>query len=79
MGPHHCAALLTCVEVLLDDRPFLGVDGVEGVGAQHLLDLGVVHTVTPASVSVSRSFASPLRILLLIVPSGVSSSAATSR
>ena len=73
------------VEMRLDHGRGLGVHGVEGVGAEELLDLRVtqgrevVHSPAPAgsmprSIRLMRSRPSPDRIRLLTVPSGSSSS-----
>ena len=78
------------LEVRLDDGGRLGVHGVERVGAQQLLDLGVAQRLrrrahssapagsTPRSARLTRSRPRPDRIRLLTVPSGSSSSTATS-
>ena len=69
----------------LDRGALVGVDGIERVGADQLLDLGHVERFghcappIPASISSTRSFLSPLRIRLFTVPSGSPSRTATSR
>ena len=71
-------------EVVLDLLTLVGVEGVEGVRPEQLLDLVVGHVCSPfrpsppvASWPCMRF--SPLRILLLTVPSGSPRSVATSR
>ena len=73
-------------QVGLDRGALVGVDGVEGVGAEQLGDLVVGHALvahgwppTPASARPERRRRSPVRILVFTVPSGSSSIVATSR
>ena len=70
-------------QVLLELGELVAVDGVEGVGRQELARLLVGHHAstprTPASARTARMRRMPLRIRLLTVPSGWSSSRATSR
>src|ERR1019366_7937192 len=76
-------------EVLVHHGRRIGVEGVQGIGAEQLPDLLVAqpgrgaHSPAPAgsmpcSIKLTRSRPSPERILLLTVPSGWSSRTATS-
>ncbi len=74
------------LEVALDDRRLVGLDRVEGVRAQQLLDLGVGKRFdahddappTPDALSGPRIRLSPARIRLFTVPSGSPNMSATS-
>ena len=78
------ATTRTVGEVTVDERGFIRLDRVDGIGAQELLDLFVRHASLPspsccASTSESRMRRSPARMRLFTVPSGSSSMCATSR
>ena len=79
LGPAARAGL----QMLLELGELVAVDGIEGVGTQELARLVVGHHAstprTPASARTARMRRMPLRIRLLTVPSGWSSSCATSR
>ncbi len=73
-------------EVAIDDAALVVVDGIEGVDAEQLLDLGhrhleLTHRSTSASDASSnpRIFLSPVRMRLFTVPSGSPRMVATSR
>ena len=77
-------ALVVAFDVARDLLAFLAVERVEREQRQELVELGAgqlsVHDdVIPDSTSVSRRRRNPTRIRLLTVPSGWSSSSATSR
>jgi len=81
------AARRATIEMRFDGRELVGVERIERVGAEQLLDgvVPVTHhqptspTVSPALTSSSCNRRRPARMRLLIVPSGWSSSVATSR
>ena len=79
LGPAARAGL----QVLLELGELVAVDGIERVRTQELAGLLVGHHAstprTPASARTARMRRMPLRIRLLTVPSGWSSSCATSR
>ena len=70
-------------QVRLELGELIAIDGIERVGAQELAGLFVRHHTStplmPASARTARMRRMPLRIRLLTVPSGWSSSWATSR
>lgn len=84
-------ALDAVVEMALHHRRSLGIDGVQGVDAEQLLDLRVARLAalgshcsapagsTPRSARLMRSRPRPERMWLFTVPSGSSSISATSR
>ena len=81
---HFGARLAVAFDVARDLLAFLAVERVEREQREELVELGAgqlsVHDdVIPDSTSVSRRRRNPTRIRLLTVPSGWSSSTATSR
>ena len=81
---HLGARRFVALDVARDLRALLAVERVEGEQRQELVELGAgqlsVHDdVIPDSTSESRRRRNPTRIRLLTVPSGCSSSVATSR
>ncbi len=71
------------LEVAFDLGCLVGLDGVQGEGAQQLFDLVVAQTAhgypMPAAARLVRMRRSPARILDFTVPSGACRSDATSR